>query len=90
MDYFAGLDCQIAFKRDPLSRPIPTPRGVTILADECAVNQDEDAPPLVRRREGAARLEARQRRRVEDSISRGPARDTTRPCLAGICLRSGF
>jgi hypothetical protein len=23
--------CQIAFKRDPLSRPIPTPRGVTSL-----------------------------------------------------------
>jgi hypothetical protein len=23
------IGCQIAFKRDPLSRPIPTPRGVT-------------------------------------------------------------
>ena len=25
------FQCQIAFKRDPLSRPIPTPRGVTNL-----------------------------------------------------------
>ena len=30
-DLWIGHECQIAFKRDPLSRPIPTPRGVTNL-----------------------------------------------------------
>jgi hypothetical protein len=66
------------------------PRGVRDQGRRARENQDENAPPLSRRREGVARPKGRQRRRAENLSRCGLARDARTQRLEEFWLRIGF